>query len=109
MQEVLNARYHNIHENEQKRCLIQTKSQAKTSHTISLKVHGVEKGVDPNVKPVVTPQCHVSTESKDQYHVKPRLGQDKAGIKKKMLRFPNPLPSDKPEQLKLLPGRRPII
>ena len=79
MQEVLHARYYNIHENKQKRYLIQTRSQAKTSGTVLPKVHGVDKGVDPNVQlekqikwPVVAPQSYVSTESKDQYHVKPR-------------------------------------
>ena len=34
MQEVLHAKYYNIHENEQKRYWIQTRSQAKTSGTI---------------------------------------------------------------------------
>ena len=41
------------------------------------------------INPFFTPvQSHVSTESKDQYHVKPKLGQGRAGIKKKMPRFP---------------------
>ena len=100
-----------------KRYLIQTRSQTKINGTILPKVHGIDKGVNPNVrpekqiiKPVVTPvQSHVPTKSKDKYHVKPRLGQGKACIKKKMLRFPIPQPCDKPEQSKLLPGRRPII
>ena len=47
MQEVLHARYYNIHENEQKRYLTQTESKAKTSLP---KVHGIDKGVDPNVQ-----------------------------------------------------------
>ena len=50
-----------------------------------------------------------STESKDQYHIKPRVGQCRASIEKKMFRFPTPHPYDEPEQLKLLPGRRPIM
>ena len=48
MQEVLHASYYNIHETEQKRYLIQTRSQARNSGTILPKVHGVDKGVDPN-------------------------------------------------------------
>ena len=76
--------------------MIQTRSQARTSATILLKVHAVDKRVDPNVqpgkkqiiKPVVTPQSHVSTQSKDQFHVKPRIGQGRSGIKKKVIRFP---------------------
>ena len=97
MQDMLYARYYNIHESEQKKCLIQTRSQSKTNGTISPKVHGVDQGVDPNIKPekqiikpLVMSQLHVPIESKDQYHVKPRLGQGRAGIKKKMLRFPMP-------------------
>ena len=74
-------------------------------------MHGVDKGVDPNIKPekqmikplVTQVQSHVPTESKDQYHAKPRIGQGRIGIKKKMLRFPMPQPCDKSEQLKLLP------
>ena len=117
MQEVLHARYYNIHENGQKRYLIQIRSQAKGSGTVLPNVHGVDKRVGPNVRPekqiiksLVTPvQSHFSTESKDQYHVKPRMDQGRACIKKKMFRFPIPLPCNKPEQPKLLPGRRPII
>ena len=117
MQEVLHARYWNKHESEQKRYLIQTRSQAKTSDTILPKVHGVDKRVDPNVKPekqVIKPLCksvqsHVSTQSKDQYHVKSSLAQGRAGIQKEIFRFTMPQPCDISEQLKLLPGRKSII
>ena len=112
MQEALCARHYNIHKNEQKRYLIQMTSQAKTSGIVLPKVHGVDQGVDPNIKPekqvikpLVTPQSHFPTDAKDQYHVKQKLGQGRVGIKKKMLRFPIPKPCDKPEQPKLLPGR----
>ena len=50
MQEVLHTRYYNIHEIEQKRYLIQTRSQAKPSGTVLPKEHGIETGVDPNVQ-----------------------------------------------------------
>ena len=72
--------------------------------------------MDPNVQqekqiisPVVTPQGHVSTQSKGQFHVKPRLGQGRAGIKKNIIRFPIPQFQERPEQPKLIPGRKPII
>ena len=59
------------------------------------KVHGVDKRVDPNVqpekqiiKPVLTPQSNISTQSKDQFHVEPRLGQGRPGMKKNVIRFP---------------------
>ena len=51
MQEVLHARYYNIHENEWKRYLIQTRSKAKMRGTVLPKVPGIDKGVDPNVQP----------------------------------------------------------
>ena len=41
--------------------------------------------------------------------MKPILGQGRTGIKGKIFKFPMSQPFDKPEQLKLLPGRRPII
>ena len=95
-----------------KRYLIQMRSQVKTSGTILPKVHGVNKGVDARsgkqmIKPLATSvQSHVPAESKGHYHVKPRLGQGRAGIKKKMLRFPIPQLYDKAEQPKLFPGSR---
>ena len=63
MQEVLHASYYNIHENEQKKYMIKTRSQARTNGTILPKVHGVDKGVDPNVQPEPSSksQSHVST------------------------------------------------
>ena len=56
---------------------------------------------------MVTP--HVSTKSKDQFHVKPRLGQGRADIKKNVIMFPVPQSQDRTEQLKLLPGGKPTI
>ena len=43
MQEVLHARYYNIHANGKKRYLIKVRSQGKTSDTILPTVHGVTK------------------------------------------------------------------
>ena len=51
MQEVLHARYNNIHVTEQERYFIQTRSLAKTSVTVLPKVQDIDKGVDPNLKP----------------------------------------------------------
>ena len=76
MQEIPHARYYNIHESKQERYLFQTRSQAKTSGSISPKVHAVDKGENPNIKPekqiikplVTAVQSH-TTKSKDQYIV----------------------------------------
>ena len=71
--------------------------QRPTSGTILPKVPGVDKGIDQNVqpekqiiRPVVTPHSNISTQSRDQFHVKPRLGQDGAGVKKNVIRFSIP-------------------
>ena len=62
------------------------------------------------IGPVDTPiESHVSTQSRELYHVKPTLGLGRSGIKKKIPRFPIPLSHDKQKQPKLLPGRKPII
>ena len=65
IQNVLHTRYYNIREKEQGKCLVPTRSQAKTSGVILPEVHGIDKGIDPNVrpetqviKPVATPQTH---------------------------------------------------
>ena len=67
---------------------------SKTSGTVLSEVHGVDKGVNPNVRPekqiiqpLGMPLLHVPTETKDECHVKPSLGQDGASIKKKSLGF----------------------
>ena len=69
---MLHTDYGNIHKNEQKRYMIQTRCQARTSDTILMKVYCVDKGLNPNVhaekqiiRPVVTSQSHVFTQSKD--------------------------------------------
>ena len=116
MQDVLHTKYYNVNEKEQGKYLIQTRSQAKTSGIILPEVHGIDKGIDPNVrlekqfvKPVITPQTHILPEVKNISQIKLRMGQGRAGIKIKKLKFFVCQPYDKPEQPKLLPGGRPII
>ena len=89
MQKVLHANCYYIHENEQKRYMIQTRSQARTSGTILPKVHGVDKGVDSNIQPEKTKNKASSYTSstcfysKDQFDVKPRLGQGRTVIRRR--------------------------
>ena len=71
MQNVLHAKYYNINEREQGKYLVQTRSQTKTSGIILPEVHGIDKGIDPNmrggrqvIKPVITPQTHILPEVK---------------------------------------------
>ena len=102
--------YYNIGERKPGKHLVQTRSQTKTSGIILPEVHGIDQGLGHKVrlekqvlKPVVTPEV------KGVSQVKARLGQGRVGMKRKMIKFPVFQPFDKPEQLKLLPGRRPII
>ena len=71
MQNMLYTRYYNINESKQGKYLVQTRSQTKTSGIILPKVHSIEKGIDPNIrpekqvtKPVITPQICISPEAK---------------------------------------------
>ena len=87
MQNVLQTQYYNIGKREQWKYLFQTRSQAKSSGTIVPEVHGIDKGIDPNmrlekqvVKPIISP------EAKGTSQVNPRLGQGRPGIKWKTFR-----------------------
>ena len=51
IQAILRHRYYNVGQEKESRYLIQMQPQAKTSGIILPEVHGVDKGVDPGVKP----------------------------------------------------------
>ena len=50
MQNVLQTRYYNINEKEEEKYLGQTRSQAKTCGIALPEVHGIGKGINPNIK-----------------------------------------------------------
>ena len=50
MQKILQTRYYNISEKEQGKYLVQTRSQVKSGGIILLEVHGIDKGIDPNIR-----------------------------------------------------------
>ena len=79
MQAILKDRYYNIGSNN--KYLIQMHSQAKASAVKLPEVHGVDKGVDPNIKP--ERQMLKSPEPAIQPN-KPRLGQGKEGLRREM-------------------------
>ena len=60
--------------------MIQTRSQTKASGAQLPEVHGSRKGLDPHKKPENQPQPIVSSE----IDRKPRLGQGRAGVRRKM-------------------------
>ena len=51
MQNILQSRYYNISEREEGKYLVQTRSQAKSSGITLPEVHGIDKGIDPNIRP----------------------------------------------------------
>ena len=50
MQNLLHARYYNIDEDSSGRYLVQTQSQTKSSEITLPEVHGIGKGLDPNIQ-----------------------------------------------------------
>ena len=51
MQNILHSRYHNIGERNEGKYLVQKTSQAQSSSITLPEVHGVDKGIDPNIQP----------------------------------------------------------
>ena len=49
MQNVLQSRHYNINERKEGKYLLQARLQAKSSGIILPEVHGVNKGIDPNI------------------------------------------------------------
>ena len=66
--------------------LAQTCSQAKSSSIKLPEVHGIGKGLDPNIQPgktqVIKPIEGIKM--KEMPHTKPRLGQGRAGLRCKI-------------------------
>ena len=82
MQSILQTRHYNIGEGNPVKYLFQTQSQAKSSGIKLPKVHGVGKGLDPNVQPEkqVT-KLIADTKTKEVSEIKPRLGQGRCRFK----------------------------
>ena len=82
MQIILHSRYYNTVERKERKYLVQIRLQAKSSGITLPEVHGVDKGIDPNIQPekwVIKPI--ISSKSQGVTENKPRLGQGRAGIK----------------------------
>ena len=101
MQSILYDRYYNIGEREEEeKYLIQTRSQYKSSGITLPAVHGIDKGINPSLKPekqVIKPM-KMASEVKTPTQIKLRTGQDRAGLKRKM-KISNPLQPDMPAQM----------
>ena len=82
---ILRDRYYNIGQKKENIYLIQTWSQSKISGIKLPEVDGVNKGVDPSVKPEkkqILKPIKQATESNPQS--KSKLGQGRAGLRRKM-------------------------
>ena len=121
-----------ISETEMNKYLIQTRFQAKSSGIKVLEIHGVNKGINPHVKPVkqrllpILPTHSISLTNPTQpvnkgppTHPipKPRIGQGRAGLRRKIrtnhpIPFPKqmlaqPIPAPAPKEAPSLP--EPIV
>ena len=87
MRGVLYDRFYNIGKViKEDRYLVQTRLQSKCSEVSLPEVHGVQKGTDPQVKPgkQAVKAITLSTEAKTTVCRKPRIGQHRAGLRRKV-------------------------
>ena len=89
------------------KCLFQMCSQAKTSGTKLPEVHGVQKGLDPNLRP--EKQHTIPKQGKSE---RPQMGQGRAGSKRKKpdpinqaINQPSNVTQDIPGRTKLVTGK----
>ena len=80
MRLVLQDKYYNLDEDREK-YMVQTRSQTKASGVQLPEVHGSRKRLDPHKMPEKQPQPIVGLDAER----KPRLGQGRAGVKRKAL------------------------
>ena len=87
MRSVLQDKYYNINEDREK-YMVQTKSQRKVSGVQLPEAHGSRKRLDPHKIPEKQPQPIIGLDVER----KPRLGQGRAGVKRKALppSYPRP-------------------
>ena len=80
MKSVLQDKYYNVNENEEK-YMVQMRSQTKASGVQLPEVHGSRKRLDPHKIPEKQPQPIMGLDVER----KPRLGQGRAGVRRKAL------------------------
>ena len=81
---VLQDKYYSLEE-ENERYMIQTRSQMKASGVQLSEVHGSRKGLDPHKIPEKQPHLIVNLDIER----KPRLGQGRAGVRRKIKALPS--------------------
>ena len=86
MQAILRDGYYNVGQEKESRFPVQKQSQSKSSGIKLPTVHGVDKGVNPSVKQEkqILKPIKLATEPNPRVQSKPRLGQGRAGLRRKM-------------------------
>ena len=83
MRDILQERYYSLHSiRANDRYLVKTRSQAKSSGVNLPEVHGIGKGLDPHVRPEKQKPIGSSIDTRPPVY-KPRIGQGRAGIRRK--------------------------
>ena len=102
MRDVLQENYYNFgNMTEGDKYLVQTRSQAKSSRVKVPEVHGIEKSLAPHVKPERQKSIKLPMDKRLPIP-KPRIGQGRAGIRRK-LRIVLPLQTPTPKAPPALP------
>ena len=85
MKDVLKEGHYNLHGTRgNDKYLVQTRSQANSSRVSLPEVHGIEKGLDPHVKP--EKQKPISSSSDVRPPVcKPKIGQSRKGVRRRVM------------------------
>ena len=84
MRDVLQEKYYNFSNmTEDDKYLVQTRSQAKSSGVKVPEVHGIEKSLIPHVKPERLKSVKLPTDKRPPIS-KPRIGQSRARIRRKV-------------------------
>ena len=99
MLNLLNERYYNI--GNLGKYLVQTQSLAKSSGIKLPEVHGVSKGLDPNILPekqVIKPEI---SKVKETLQIEPRVGQGRAGIRWKRPQITHPISQSEKQPVKI--------
>ena len=78
MQSILHSRYYNIGKEKEGKYLVQTRLQAKSSGISLPEIHGIGKGLDPNILPEKQMIKPIAS-SKGIPLIKPRFGQGRLG------------------------------
>ena len=91
MQSILWSKYYNMGKQKVGKYLVQTRSQTKSSGISLPEVHGIGKGLDPNILPekqVIKPI--MTSEAKGMPQIKPRIGQGRAVLRWKIKTLKSP-------------------